>query len=153
MIDMGVNKVNLANGETLIDLTSDTVTPETLAEGYTAHNSNGERIVGEMTTEGGESVSDVFWVTGEVDPSRMIATSVSHTRSEIEAAINSGKIVIASFSVLGLGMNVFGNISSVIHGVQVGFSTFVISDAIYYLLVVVGNESLNTNVKILATVN
>lgn len=43
---MGVNKVNLANGETLIDLTSDTVTPSILAKGCTAHNSNGEQITG-----------------------------------------------------------------------------------------------------------
>ena len=46
MIDMGVNCVNLANGENLIDLRNDTVTPETLAKGKTAHNKKGERIVG-----------------------------------------------------------------------------------------------------------
>lgn len=45
---MGVNKVDLANGETLIDLQNDTVTPETLAKGKTAHNAQGEQIIGEM---------------------------------------------------------------------------------------------------------
>lgn len=46
---MGVNKIvlNKSDGaETLIDLTEDTVTPETLEEGITAHNAAGERIVG-----------------------------------------------------------------------------------------------------------
>lgn len=150
---MEVNKVDLASGETLLDLTSDTVTPETLAEGETAHNAAGEQIVGKMTSEGGESVEEIFWVTGEIDPSSMIAISISHTRSEIETAVNSGKIVMANFSVLGLGMNVFGNISSVVHGVQVCFNAFVVADAIYYLLVVVDDNSLGTNVNILSTVN
>lgn len=48
---MSVNKVvmNTENGaETLIDLTGDTVTPETLAEGVTAHDASGERILGKM---------------------------------------------------------------------------------------------------------
>ena len=47
---MEVNKVQLANGEVLIDLTSDSVTPETLAEGATAHDAAGEAISGTMPT-------------------------------------------------------------------------------------------------------
>lgn len=50
---MGVSKfVITENGEdrTLFDLTGDTVAPETLAEGATAHGANGERIVGTMPT-------------------------------------------------------------------------------------------------------
>lgn len=47
---MAVNKVEFG-GETLIDLTTDTVTPSTLALGTTAHNSAGEEITGTM--EGG----------------------------------------------------------------------------------------------------
>lgn len=47
---MGTSKV-VFGGETVIDLTSDTVTPETLAEGITAHGANGERIVGTLVTE------------------------------------------------------------------------------------------------------
>lgn len=48
---MAVNKViyNTEDGEqTLIDLTEDTVTAATLAEGATAHSANGETIVGTM---------------------------------------------------------------------------------------------------------
>ena len=42
---MAVNKVEV-NGETKLDLTQDTVTPERLLFGVTAHNSAGDQIVG-----------------------------------------------------------------------------------------------------------
>lgn len=42
---MAVNKVEI-NGETKLDLTGDTVTPETLLSGATAHNAAGEQIDG-----------------------------------------------------------------------------------------------------------
>lgn len=42
---MAVNKVAL-NGEVKLDLTADTVTPETLLKGATAHNAAGELITG-----------------------------------------------------------------------------------------------------------
>lgn len=45
---MAVNEV-IYNGETLIDLTSDSVTPETLAKGTTAHDASGAIITGTMT--------------------------------------------------------------------------------------------------------
>lgn len=46
---MAVNKVEI-NGKTIVDLTGDTVTPETLAAGVTAHDAAGNPIVG---TSGG----------------------------------------------------------------------------------------------------
>lgn len=46
---MGVSKV-VYGGETLVDMTGDTVTPETLAEGVTAHSANGELITGVAPT-------------------------------------------------------------------------------------------------------
>lgn len=51
---MAVNKVEI-NGETKLDLTQDTVTPETLLSGATAHNAAGEPITG--TAESGSDVS------------------------------------------------------------------------------------------------
>lgn len=42
---MAVNKVAL-NGKVKLDLTADTVTPETLLKGMTAHNAAGELITG-----------------------------------------------------------------------------------------------------------
>lgn len=42
------------NGETLIDISNDSVTPDTLAQGVTAHDANGDPIVGTMVPgEGG----------------------------------------------------------------------------------------------------
>lgn len=50
-------------GETLIDISSDTVTPETLLEGYTAHDKSGAPIVGTMVIGTGAIV-----VTEDEDP-------------------------------------------------------------------------------------
>lgn len=46
---MAVNEV-IYNGKTLINLKNDTVTPETLAEGVTAHDASGKVITGIMPT-------------------------------------------------------------------------------------------------------
>lgn len=43
-----VNKVAI-NGNTVIDLTADTVTANTLSKGATAHNAAGEQITGTLT--------------------------------------------------------------------------------------------------------
>ena len=43
---MANNKVQLSDGTVLLDLTGDTVTPETLLSGVTAHNAAGNPIVG-----------------------------------------------------------------------------------------------------------
>lgn len=53
---MAVNKV-VYGDNVLIDLTSDTVTAETLLKGYTAHKADGTIIVGTM--EAGASQSEV----------------------------------------------------------------------------------------------
>lgn len=60
---MAVNKVvvNTENGaETLIDLTSDSVTSETLVKGVTAHDASGEEIVGTLSV--GDNIPD-YWNT------------------------------------------------------------------------------------------
>lgn len=66
MIDMAINKVEYA-GNTLIDLTADTVTPETLAEGVTAHDKAGNLITGTMTS-GGSGQINMGTCTVIVDP-------------------------------------------------------------------------------------
>lgn len=47
---MAVNKV-VYGGEAVIDLTSDTVTPDKMLSGVTAHNKSGEKITGTIVTE------------------------------------------------------------------------------------------------------
>lgn len=49
MANEHVNKVVLQSGETLIDLTGDSVTPEKLAKGVTAHDKSGAIITGTST--------------------------------------------------------------------------------------------------------
>ena len=49
MANQYVNKVVLQSGETLIDLTADSVTPDKLAEGITAHDKSGTPITGTNT--------------------------------------------------------------------------------------------------------
>ena len=46
-----VKKIIYGN-TTLLDLTNDTVTEEHLEQGYTAHDANGDPIVGNMTAGG-----------------------------------------------------------------------------------------------------
>lgn len=66
---MAVNKVELSDGTVLVDLSSDTVTPETLALGVTAHNASGEEIVGTMNVlEQVYPVGAVFVSTNSTNP-------------------------------------------------------------------------------------
>ena len=44
-----VNKVQLADGTSLIDISSDTVTADKLMQGYTAHDRTGALITGTAT--------------------------------------------------------------------------------------------------------
>lgn len=61
---MAVNKVNYGD-ETLIDLTEDTVTQDTLLSGVTAHSGTGERVVGTVTvpTKVSELTNDKGYLT------------------------------------------------------------------------------------------
>ena len=49
---MANNKIQLANGQVLLDLTADTVSPETLLKGYTAHDASGVKIEGAYDSDG-----------------------------------------------------------------------------------------------------
>lgn len=72
---MGVSKI-IYDGDTLIDLTQDTVTPDTLLSGQTAHNASGDLIVGTYNSStdplagknilfaGDSLVSGVGWAGG-----------------------------------------------------------------------------------------
>lgn len=61
---MAVNKV-IFGGETVVDLTQDTVTPETLLKGATAHDKTGEQIVG--TYEVGGNTETEYETVDSVD--------------------------------------------------------------------------------------
>ena len=59
---MAVNKVVLGD-QTLIDLTADSVTPDKLFKGITAHNMKGESIVGTMEAGGGANADEATIIT------------------------------------------------------------------------------------------
>lgn len=66
---MGYNIIKYA-GKVLIDLSKDTVTPDKLLEGYTAHGANGNKVTGTMKKmtvsddgNGNVSISGVAIVT------------------------------------------------------------------------------------------
>lgn len=46
----------IVNGETILDLRSDTVTPETLQKGYTAHDKSGTKITGTLEASSAPSL-------------------------------------------------------------------------------------------------
>lgn len=79
---MAVNKVEI-NGKTVLDLTGDSVTPEQLAQGTTAHNAAGEQITGTYTAE-------VFYIDLEGDyPNYTCPVALA----DINAAYEAGKVL------------------------------------------------------------
>lgn len=56
---MANSKVQLSDGTTLMDLTQDTVTPQTLLSGATAHNAAGEQISGAVAPVRYDVVQDL----------------------------------------------------------------------------------------------
>ena len=95
---MGVNKVDFC-GKTLIDLSSDTIVPEKMLEGTTAHAADGEPIVGTMSASSGggpiESPLVVpFYVNG--------GFSTSEVNIRIPLAISKpNKVIIKNLSMFG----------------------------------------------------
>ena len=54
----------IVNGETILDLRSDTVTPETLQKGYTAHDKSGTKITGTLEAPNLQSKSVTYTENG-----------------------------------------------------------------------------------------
>lgn len=87
---MAVNKVEI-NGETKLDLTQDTVTPETLLSGVTAHNAAGEQIIGEyqsVTLTGLEITAPpekTKYKPGDIfDPTGMVVTATFSNGEQLQ---------------------------------------------------------------------
>lgn len=79
---MGRSKV-IYGGETLIDLTNDTVAPSVLLQGYTAHDKAGELITGIMSGGSGEGLeyeSGIWTPTSNVARGE-IAFSKTHSKA------------------------------------------------------------------------
>ena len=74
-----VNKVTLANGQTLIDLTADTVAADKMLYGYTAHNKAGAAVTGTIQDMAGQTVTPTR-------SAQTIATSGKHMTGNIVVA-------------------------------------------------------------------
>lgn len=88
---MAYNKVE-ANGETLIDLTGDTVTADTLVSGRTAHLASGERIIG--------TFEPVTGVKGNAE-STYRKGDVNLTAANIRAVDKNGDTMTGSLVISG----------------------------------------------------
>ena len=62
---MANSKIQLADGTVLLDLTSDTVAPDVLVTGYTAHNSAGVPIMG--TAQRAKKTTLKYWSLEDVE--------------------------------------------------------------------------------------
>lgn len=83
---MGVSKVNFG-GDTLIDLTNDSVDAASLLKGTTAHNAAGEQIVGALDVKG------TFYVT--LTKGNGNSATADKTPKEVYAACAAGYAVYA----------------------------------------------------------
>ena len=95
---MAVNKVEI-NGEVKLDLTEDSVTPDVLVKGYSAHNAAGEKVQGTfvpVTSVNGATgeVKSTFYVTVTLTGSGYAATA-DKTATEVYAAYEAGYAVYA----------------------------------------------------------
>lgn len=93
---MAVNKVEI-NGETKLDLTGDTVTPETLLSGTTAHNAAGVKITG--SAEPGAKLFLVTLTTSDYTSEYYDTSDITADKSfaEIYAAYQNDDIVRAKW--------------------------------------------------------
>ena len=116
MSKKAVNKV-VVDGVTKLDLTGDSVTPQTLLAGATAHNAAGEQIEGAVAVApasnttpsapaaagnvGSENAfargdhvhpAEVFWIHATVDSSK--AVTADKTPAEVKEAVLAGKLCL-----------------------------------------------------------
>lgn len=82
---MGISKVNFG-GDTLIDLTNDSVTADMLAKGATAHDAAGERVVGMLFTT---KVDDSLSAASENPVQNKVITSALDGKAGTAVAITS----------------------------------------------------------------
>lgn len=107
---MAVNKV-IYNGNTLVDMTGDTVTAETLAEGATAHAANGERVVGTMTAVQygkAQSLNNTQKAQARTNIGAASALELSQFSATVDAIGTQEEIV--QQVIAALGTPVFGRI-------------------------------------------
>ena len=98
----------IVNGETILDLRSDTVTPETLQKGYTAHDKSGTKITGTLEASSSGGSKTVNFSGGDADlaatityisngtTKRIIIGGTESNSAEIMADVNASIFVNTS---------------------------------------------------------
>lgn len=104
---MAVNKVEYA-GNTLIDLTNDTVSPETLLAGVTAHDASGELITGTAVLDrpGVNLLHNAEWQYGLVNQRRH-SGPVSNNKYCIDRWFGSGNVTPFEREFITLGSGTY----------------------------------------------
>ena len=105
----------IVNGETILDLRSDTVTPETLQKGYTAHDKSGTKITGTLEASSLQSKSVTYTSNGTniITPDKGydglssvdVTVDVSGGGSGGEISINVENYSLAAVTLRRLGGN------------------------------------------------
>lgn len=80
---MQVNRVDVGD-QTMIDLTEDTVTPETLLEGATAHNAAGEKITGYLRVCNQNLLDNAYFADPVNQRGKKIWTSASASENNVD---------------------------------------------------------------------
>lgn len=127
---MANNKV-IYDGTTLIDLTSDTVTPDTLLTGATAHDASGAQITG--TATGGGDLSDITTnITGLLkgaggkvtqaeggtdyatpdDAKAFVVTFTENTAGLLKGTFSSDKTLAEIYAAYNANKNIIGRFAS-----------------------------------------
>lgn len=88
----------IVNGETILDLRSDTVTPETLQKGYTAHDKSGTKITGTLEASSSGAAKETWVIksdaTGEFATTQISFTSNGRKFTSIGANDSSGIAIV-----------------------------------------------------------
>lgn len=99
---MAISRVDFG-GNTLIDLTEDTVTSAALLSGYTAHAANGNRVVGTLNPSSGvESFNgrtgSVTPMSGDYTDNQVLLSSTMHIGGETQTNVAQALAALAGNS-------------------------------------------------------
>lgn len=83
----------IVNGETILDLRSDTVTPETLQKGYTAHDKSGTKITGTLEASSSGGAKETWVLNNTVDTSKAVSFSANFVSNGLSyTGLKTGKL-------------------------------------------------------------